>query len=244
MTLLQFSLAVIGAIAVDHYLKRHHAVPRQDDEPAPTRPEAELSPGVRTAYYAGFEEATNRGHAVMTADHFLLFALTDDDVRRAITAQGADLGALHEASRRSLDALPRCAESTTVEARLAPDLNNALYEDGDDLLRLASRLLAPRGITLDRGAPPASPYRRGSQSVVRLMNDDVTTQEFVIRVLRETFEFDEWRAKYVMGCIHYAGSAVVATLPPADARAKADVVVQRARAEGFPLVVEVEAAEI
>ena len=48
---------------------------------------------------------------------------------------------------------------------------------------------------------------------VIMLNDDVTTMEFVVKVLNDFFDYNEEQANKIVVDIHENGSAVVATLP-------------------------------
>ena len=73
------------------------------------------------------------------------------------------------------------------------------------------------------------------------VNDDVTTQEFVIETLKSIFNYDQDTAEAVTMKIHEDGSAVVAVLPYEMAEQKGIEVTTLARSHGFPLMVKIEA---
>ncbi len=70
---------------------------------------------------------------------------------------------------------------------------------------------------------------------VLIHNDDVTPMDFVVAVLRGSFELTLERAEAVMLTAHYTGGAVVGTYPKADAQRRIDTAHQLARLEGYPL---------
>jgi ATP-dependent Clp protease adaptor protein ClpS len=72
------------------------------------------------------------------------------------------------------------------------------------------------------------------------INDEVTTQEFVIETLKTVFGFDESRSMELMSKVHQEGSAVVAVLPYELAEQKGIEVTLLARNNGFPLQVKIE----
>jgi len=83
------------------------------------------------------------------------------------------------------------------------------------------------------GRPPPNDAR-GGRAVFH--DDDYSTQEFVVSVLKEAFGLDDDQAKKTMLAVHEAGSAVVADATAAAvARARA-----MAREKLMPLRVEVE----
>ena len=75
---------------------------------------------------------------------------------------------------------------------------------------------------------------------VIMLNDDITTMEFVIMCLTDYFDFTEEEAKKIVVDIHEQGSAVVATYPYEMAEQKGIEVTLSARNEGYPLEVRIE----
>jgi ATP-dependent Clp protease adaptor protein ClpS len=73
------------------------------------------------------------------------------------------------------------------------------------------------------------------------INDDVTTQEFVIETLVVIFNYSHLDAADITEKIHEEGSAIVATMPYEMAEQKGIEVTLLARNHGFPLSVKVEA---
>jgi ATP-dependent Clp protease adaptor protein ClpS len=78
---------------------------------------------------------------------------------------------------------------------------------------------------------------------VTILNDDVTTFEFVIRSLVVVFELDEDRAEAIAWETHTRGQAYVATLPLKEAQEKVFRVQYAARQEGYPLEFLIEPEE-
>ena len=72
------------------------------------------------------------------------------------------------------------------------------------------------------------------------INDEQTTQEFVIETLKVIFNYDEGAAESLTLRVHEEGSAVVAVLPYEMAEQKGIEVTLLARSNGFPLQVKVE----
>jgi ATP-dependent Clp protease adaptor protein ClpS len=72
------------------------------------------------------------------------------------------------------------------------------------------------------------------------INDEVTTQEFVVETLVIIFNYDHMAAEDITMKIHEEGSAVVATYPFEMAEQKGVEVTMLARNNGFPLVVKLE----
>jgi ATP-dependent Clp protease adaptor protein ClpS len=74
------------------------------------------------------------------------------------------------------------------------------------------------------------------------INDEVTTQEFVVETLVIIFNYTQMEADEMTMKIHKEGSAVVATMPFEMAEQKGVEVTLLARNNGFPLVVKLEPA--
>ena len=72
------------------------------------------------------------------------------------------------------------------------------------------------------------------------INDEQTTQEFVIETLKAIFNYDQGAAESITTQVHEEGSAVVAVLPYELAEQKGIEVTLLARNNGFPLQVKVE----
>ena len=72
------------------------------------------------------------------------------------------------------------------------------------------------------------------------INDEVTTQEFVVETLVIIFNYTQIAAEEMTLKVHKEGSAVVATMPYEMAEQKGVEVTMLARNNGFPLVVKLE----
>ena len=72
------------------------------------------------------------------------------------------------------------------------------------------------------------------------VNDETTTQEFVVETLKLIFNYDERAASALTMQVHEEGSAVVAVLPHEVAEQKGIEVTMLARNNGFPLQVKIE----
>ncbi|MGN0030182.1 MAG: ATP-dependent Clp protease adaptor ClpS [Marinilabiliaceae bacterium] len=70
---------------------------------------------------------------------------------------------------------------------------------------------------------------------VVILNDDVTTFEFVTRMLVEIFFYEEADAEALTEKVDREGSAVVGVYPKDIAESKAQAGMDMARAENFPL---------
>ena len=70
---------------------------------------------------------------------------------------------------------------------------------------------------------------------VLIHNDDFTTMDFVVKVLREVFYFSDENAQALMLQVHHSNKAVVGVYTYDIAATKAQKTVKLARANGFPL---------
>lgn len=75
---------------------------------------------------------------------------------------------------------------------------------------------------------------------VIMHNDDVTTMDFVVMVLRRIFRKSEEDAETIMMKIHNEGQAVVGTYFKDIAQSKANYTMALARKNGFPLMLTIE----
>jgi ATP-dependent Clp protease adaptor protein ClpS len=78
------------------------------------------------------------------------------------------------------------------------------------------------------------------QYCVIYINDETTTQEFVVETLKIIFNYDEGAAEALTMRVHEEGSAVVAVLPYEIAEQKGIEVTMLARTNGFPLQIKIE----
>ena len=75
---------------------------------------------------------------------------------------------------------------------------------------------------------------------VLLHNDDYTTMEFVVEILRAVFHHDLESATRIMLHVHQRGVGVAGTYPMEIAESKAEKVKSLAHAAEFPLLCTVE----
>lgn len=75
---------------------------------------------------------------------------------------------------------------------------------------------------------------------VVMHNDDFTTMEFVVKVLRTVFHKQEIEAEQLMLTVHRSEKATVGLYTYDIAQSKAQKAMQMARAEGFPFKLTVE----
>ncbi len=77
---------------------------------------------------------------------------------------------------------------------------------------------------------------------VIMYNDDFTTMEFVVDVLKDIFHKDEVTARSIMLNVHKKGQAVVGKYPYDIAQTKVSTALSRARDSGYPFRMTVEEA--
>lgn len=77
---------------------------------------------------------------------------------------------------------------------------------------------------------------------VVLHNDDVTTFEFVTRMLMQIFFYEEAEARRLTNRVDRDGSAIAGVYPRDIAVSKAQAGMDMARAENFPLLITTENA--
>ncbi len=75
---------------------------------------------------------------------------------------------------------------------------------------------------------------------VIMHNDDFTTMDFVVDILRDIFHKDEIEAERLMLLVHETGKAVVGSYPYDIAVSKVQTAAARAKAEGFPFRMTLE----
>lgn len=76
---------------------------------------------------------------------------------------------------------------------------------------------------------------------VIMHNDDFTTMEFVVDILRDIFRKGEVEAIHLMMLVHESGRASVGSYPYDIAVTKVQAATARAKEEGFPFRMTVEA---
>ncbi len=84
--------------------------------------------------------------------------------------------------------------------------------------------------------------REPKQYKVIMHNDDFTTMDFVVDILRDIFHKDEMEAERLMLTVHESGKAAVGSYPYDIAVTKVQAAAARAKEEGFPFRMTVEEA--
>jgi ATP-dependent Clp protease adaptor protein ClpS len=194
---------------------------------------------------------TSRGHSAMSPIHLLYGLLQDETFTGAIKQLGGDPDAIETRILGVLDA--HAAEDTkgieVVGSLLSYTYAVARQHDRkvtvvDLWARLAvldeAKLLeVPADELLFRlvhGMPAPPPDLDGrTECHVILRNDDFTTQELVMQILRDVFELPEGDAYTRMMQTHTEGKTIVGRYRMAVARDKIIAARSRARAKAMPL---------
>lgn len=86
--------------------------------------------------------------------------------------------------------------------------------------------------------------REPKMYIVVMHNDDFTTMEFVVKILRVVFRKNEVDAEQLMLTVHRIGKATVGIYTYDIAQSKAQKAMAMARAEGYPFKLTVEPEEL
>lgn len=96
------------------------------------------------------------------------------------------------------------------------------------------------GLALPEAADAAPSVKEPPRMVVLLHNDDYTTMDFVVEVLKRFFGKSEKQAVDLTIVIHTKGKAQAGIYTPEIAEAKVAQVISLARSKGFPLTASAE----
>lgn len=91
--------------------------------------------------------------------------------------------------------------------------------------------------------PKVKPYKRPNRWSVILHNDDVTTMEFVVMLLKEVFGKSTEDAMTIMLKVHEEGRGVAGIYSKDLAETKMMKSREMARVEGYPLKITIEENE-
>jgi ATP-dependent Clp protease adaptor protein ClpS len=220
-----------------------------------------LDPDAKVIMHVARHAATSRQHRYMTPLHVLYGIAQDETFVAALAKLEGDASALEQHLLDELedvkqDALPE--EETPYQTALGRAATCAIHQDREvrcvDLFAYLVRveefrtLLAPGKVDpyallfeLVHGmAEPTTDVPDRTDVHVVLRNDDFTTQEFVSRILGETFALPPDQAHARMMQTHTEGRAIVGRFKLAEARQKIDAVRALAREQSFPLWIGVE----
>ncbi|WP_298069179.1 ATP-dependent Clp protease adapter ClpS [uncultured Mailhella sp.] len=96
------------------------------------------------------------------------------------------------------------------------------------------------GTRIESGAALEEELKEPALFRVILHNDDYTTMEFVVRILREVFRKTEAEAEAIMLSVHQKGTGLCGVYPREIAEFRVGQVTSRARSAGFPLLCTME----
>lgn len=217
----------------------------------PTRLEAVLAEDAAVAMSVASHEAGVRHHPEIWPIHILYGLLQDETFTAAIEKLGGKPGAIEE---RVLAELERRPAREPDEAARIEALRVLAYAHGQrdrkitciDVWAYLARTTCGKLVELDgvtaydlvftlvhgMRQPPSELADRIDVHVV-IRNDDYTTRDFVVSVLREVFELDDAEPKMMQ--VHNEGRGVVGRYKAKLAATKIDAVRRRARDEMFPL---------
>jgi ATP-dependent Clp protease adaptor protein ClpS len=219
---------------------------------------ATLDDDLQVVLHVANHEARQRDHSLQPL-HLVYGLLQDEPFRDVIAKVGGDPARIEETVTSALDGVQ---EATNREALEALGFISAVAQHlerkatvGDLFARLARNVTVAKSFEASElpvhellfavvhgTKPPALMLPAPSPGAVHvvLRNDDVTTVEFVMSILREVFELDPARAQTVTMETHHQGRAIVGRFSPEIAATHIESVRTRARAAGFPLWVGVE----
>lgn len=205
------------------------------------------------------ETASERRHLAVHFEHVLRLMVDQRWLIRALHAVGGDSSALRSRLDRVLDAYPvvgrgkesvptKLVEQLLLRARAhakrlgrpaTSDLLMVFALQHGEARRIFDEAHVPAWdllTTLVHGVGPGPiADADNSETYVVFHDDEVTTQEFVTELLRETFALDEERAKAAMLEAHANGAARVASYPRMEASERVSTALALARNAGFPL---------
>lgn len=198
-------------------------------------------------------EARTRGHETLTSFHLLYGILQDETMTEAIRTHGGDVEVLEDRVLATLDSTTGQARVMTEDAQqvLSYALSVAIHGQrkatcidlwaylvrSEIVPLLEEAKLDPTAMlfTLVHGTREPEVSEWGPDVHVALRNDNYTTHEFVVAVLREVFSISEADALALTMKVHTEGRAVVARLSASDARDKILAVRERSKPRAYPL---------
>ena len=219
----------------------------------PARLEEVLAEDASIAMSVATHEAGSRLHPEIWPIHILYGLLQDETFTSAITKLGGNPEAIEAKVLAELERRParerdeaarvealrvlafahgqreRKITATDIWAYLARTPTGKLVESGD-LTCHALLFTLVHGMT----EPPATLPDRVDVHVV-MRNDDYTTRDFVVGVLREVFDQSDADAEPKMMQVHNEGRGIVGRFKAPLAAMKIELVRKRAREQMFPL---------
>ncbi len=206
-------------------------------------------------------EASTRQHAYLWPLHLLHGIVQDETFVAAVTKLGGDASRLESHVQDELDKRtePHDEEASHEGARVVGYAFAASRAQGrpatitdlwSRLSRTETAIKAAQAagveavavlFVLAHGmAEPTSDLADRTDVHIVLRNDDHTTQEFVVALLREVFDLDDTAATTKMLETHHQGKTIVGRYRLAAAKDKVATARRRARDAGFPLWIGIE----
>jgi ATP-dependent Clp protease adaptor protein ClpS len=224
--------------------------------------EAMLDADAAVALALAKKAAGDRGHPSVLPLHLLYGLVEDEKIVAAIARLEGNAQALEDRITAELDKLPRDTRDAAVLGQIDFVLGVAyqsalsskqpvtctsllayLLRTGVAKLVEEVGKVSPHALlfVLVHGMPePLTDLPDRTDVHVILRNDDYTTREFVVELLREVFELPEAEATARMEQTHDEGRAIVGRYKLARAQELIAAARTRAKAETFPLWVGVE----
>jgi ATP-dependent Clp protease adaptor protein ClpS len=219
------------------------------------------------ALHVAVHEASTRHQAIQPI-HLVYGLLQDEQVVAMARGAGGDVDAIETAVLAELDRVEELAGKTeptlsVVSSRVLARVSSmatarSRLASCADLLANLIQVDPAAGGVFEVGGVRATDVlfglvhgvaekdlpvpARGQVSVV-LINDDVTTQEFVVDLLEEHFGHSEPKANALMLDCHHAGRATIGLFSATEASRRARAAAESARSSGFPLMIRLEAAD-
>jgi ATP-dependent Clp protease adaptor protein ClpS len=189
--------------------------------------------------------------------HVLYAIVQDEKVAEALREVGGDVAALEAAIDRDLERVDPGADPRHGTRLLGSALGLAQAHEHTmtvtDVLVLIARteygkqlLDVPPGTAhallfrLVHGSVPPATLPQETHVHVMIRNDDVTTQQFVVDILRDVFMLSEADAVAKMRATHETGRAIVGRYPVAAAKDKIEAARRTAVEQMMPLWIGAE----
>lgn len=212
--------------------------------------------------------AKERSHDVVVGEHVLLAALETDWFAAAARAVGQDpdalaphleialtrhgVGAPRDVPTLSPEVLTlirtaAAQASSTGTERITPErLVGHVFRSRAHLFRSAgiSRTALLHAMIGSDVAAAVEHFDPQTEVDVVFHNDDFTTMEFVLSVLKQEFDLSDADATAIMIRVHRTGEAVAARLYADDARDRVIATSLRAEEEGMPLRLSLRASSL
>jgi ATP-dependent Clp protease adaptor protein ClpS len=210
---------------------------------------------MQVALHLARHAATTRRQPFATI-HVIYALVQADRVIAALDRLGVDRVALEAAIDRALDTLDPATDPREGNRMLGTALGLAKARGREmtvvDVLYVITRtphaalLETPEAtahallFALVHGDEPAATLAQETHVHVVVRNDDYTTQQFVVEILREVFDLPEPEAVAKMRATHETGRAIAGRFPVAVAQQKILAARSRARDQRMPLWLGVE----